>query len=264
VADDSRRAARGYVTAAITVAAGAAVWFATAELPTAARLLAVVLVAVLPVVSLEQGRAMREVDIERVPRSALYLSSSLTLWLLAGLTALAAWLSGFSLETLGLLLLPPLPLLAWTLGLTAGGIAVIAASRGLRLRETPLVHHILPETRGEKLAFVGVSVTAGVCEEVVFRGFLIPVLAVATGSVAVAALASSAVFGLLHGYQGAVGVVRTALLGLLLALPLLATGSIVPAILAHFLIDLLVGVWLAPWLRGEPPTDATRAGPDPA
>jgi membrane protease YdiL (CAAX protease family) len=52
------------------------------------------------------------------------------------------------------------------------------------------------------------------------------------------------VFGLLHAYQGPLGMMRTALLGLLLAASLLLSGSIWPAITAHVALDLLGGlVW---------------------
>jgi uncharacterized protein len=242
---------RGMLVAGLAVAAGAGVWLLAAALPTAARLLTVMLVVALPVSSLEQGRMLREAELERIPRSGLYASTSLTLWLLAAATVGIAWWSGFSAAMLGIVMIPPLPLLAWSVALTLGGVLIVVGSRLLRLRETPFVHHLLPRTRGEKLAFVGVSVTAGVCEEVVFRGFLIAALSPVLGSAVAAALAASAVFGFLHGYQGVTGIVRTALLGFMLALPLLATGSILPAVIAHFAIDLVVGVWLADWLRGE-------------
>jgi uncharacterized protein len=239
----------GPVGGALGLAAAVAIaWLASPDLPSPARLLTVLLVTFLPALMLLQGRALRDVDPAEMPRPAIYLSSSLTLWLLAGITLWVASQSGFTRDMLGLVALPPLPLLAWSVAATTGGVAILALGRTLRTRETSLVEHLMPSTPGEKLAFVGVSVTAGVCEELIFRAFLIPALTVVLGSLAGAVFVSSLVFGMLHAYQGSVGIVRTGILGLLLAIPFLATGSIVPSIIAHFALDLLAGIWLTDWL----------------
>ena len=115
-------------------------------------------------------------------------------------------------------------------------------------REAPVLRELLPVSGPERSLFVALSATAGICEEIVFRGFLIHALTLATGSVTLALLLSSCVFGVVHAYQSPLGAVRAALLGALLALPLVFHGSIVPAILAHTLIDILSGLWLARWL----------------
>jgi uncharacterized protein len=233
---------------ALLAIAVVAVWLASPDLPSPARLLTVLLVTFLPALMLAQDRMLREADVTELPRHGIYLSSSITLWLLAGATLWAALASGFDLATLGLVALPPLPLLGWSLALTAGGVAILVIGRLLEVRETVLLEHLLPRSPGEKAAFVGVSVTAGVCEELVFRGFLIPALVVVLGSLPLAVVVSSLVFGFLHGYQGVVGIVRTGTLGLLLAIPFVVTGSILPSIIAHFALDVIAGIWLAGWL----------------
>jgi membrane protease YdiL (CAAX protease family) len=70
---------------------------------------------------------------------------------------------------------------------------------------------------------------------------VIPVLATVMG-VGPAVVVSTAVFGIMHGYQGTMGIVRTGLMGAVLAWGFLASGSLWPPILAHTLIDLLVGL----------------------
>ncbi|MDQ3607147.1 MAG: CPBP family intramembrane metalloprotease, partial [Gemmatimonadota bacterium] len=187
-----------------TLAAALLAWLVTPDLAQPARLLTVFLISFLPALLLVQGRMAEEVPAE-LPRTVVYLSSSLALWGLAVVTFLAARAGGFSLRALGLMTLPPVPLLLWSAGTTLVGLALVAAGRALRLRETPLLEHLLPRTPTEKAAFVGVSVTAGVCEELVFRGFLIPALDIATGSLPLAVLLSCAIFGLLHSYQGMIG-----------------------------------------------------------
>ncbi len=226
------------------------VWLITPELPRSPRLLTVFLLSVLPALLILQARMEDEV-VREMPRRAIYLSSSVALWVLAGVTFVAARDGGFTLEGLGLVMLPPGQLLLWSAGITLVALALVAAGRALRLRETPLLEHLLPRTPGEKAAFLGVSITAGVCEELVFRGFLIPALEVATGSLGLAVVLSCAVFGLLHSYQGMIGIVRTAVLGFVLAIPFLVTGSILPSMIAHAAFDVIAGIWLADWLLGE-------------
>ena len=57
---------------------------------------------------------------------------------------------------------------------------------------------------------------------------------------------SSVAFGLAHAYQGLNGMVRAALLGALLAYPVVHLGSLYPSMAAHFLIDALALAWLGP------------------
>lgn len=64
---------------------------------------------------------------------------------------------------------------------------------------------ILPHTLKERRTFDGVSVTAGVCEEVIFRGYSIAYLMAVLGAPFwVAAVLSSIVFGFAHVYQGTI------------------------------------------------------------
>jgi uncharacterized protein len=99
---------------------------------------------------------------------------------------------------------------------------------------------LLPRTAGERRLFTVVGVTAGVCEEWLYRGFFLAVLAALAGGlqtwllVVVAAVA----FGLAHFYQGAVGILTTGLLGGVMAALYLQTGSLLLPVLLHAAIDL--------------------------
>ena len=84
-----------------------------------------------------------------------------------------------------------------------------------------------------------------------FRGFLIPALHLATGSMAAAVSISVAAFAVTHAYQGVSGVLRVAVLGLILTAPFVLTGSVYPGMIAHTVLDLLAGLVLADWLRGQ-------------
>jgi membrane protease YdiL (CAAX protease family) len=99
---------------------------------------------------------------------------------------------------------------------------------------------LLPRTTAERRLFAAVAVTAGVAEEVVFRGFLLVYLTevVPQTSVGVAMVASSVLFGLAHTYQGALGVLLTGLAGYWLAGLFVLTGSLVLPVVVHALVDL--------------------------
>ena len=99
---------------------------------------------------------------------------------------------------------------------------------------------LVPGTAGERRTFWLLSITAGVCEEIIYRGFLIWLVAKWTGLIA-AVVISSSVFGLGHIYLGVAQVPRTAIIGFVLAIVVVASGSILPAILIHAAIDLNSG-----------------------
>jgi CAAX protease family protein len=99
---------------------------------------------------------------------------------------------------------------------------------------------LLPRTRGERRLFTVIGLTAGICEEWLYRGFFLAVVsAVAGGPPTVALVGVAAVaFGLAHAYQGAGGVLLTGVLGGVLAALYLGTGSLLLPVLLHALIDL--------------------------
>jgi uncharacterized protein len=99
---------------------------------------------------------------------------------------------------------------------------------------------LIPETVGERRTFWLLSITAGVCEEIIYRGFLTWRVSTWTGLFA-AVVISSIVFGLGHIYLGVAQVPRTAIVGFMLAIVVVASGSLLPAILIHAAMDLNSG-----------------------
>ena len=95
---------------------------------------------------------------------------------------------------------------------------------------------LLPHTEKERRLFWLVSLTAGACEEIFFRGFLIWYLMAWMG-LPMAVLLSSAIFGAGHIYMGWAQAPKTALLGLILAFIALSSASLVPAMLLHAALD---------------------------
>jgi membrane protease YdiL (CAAX protease family) len=139
-----------------------------------------------------------------------------------------------------------------TLAAAAALVGMVeAVRRGLGLAESDLLTRLLPRTPRERTLFAGLTLVAGWGEEVAFRGYAIPALAPLLGGGWGAAAFTSAVFGVLHAYQGPVGIVRAGLLGLILAVPFLVLGNLWPSVAAHVVIDLVGGLWLGPRLAKD-------------
>src|SRR5512146_1100211 len=117
----------------------------------------------------------RPAQLREVPKTALYFSAVVSQWILAGLgvvVAIVAWPNWF--ET-NFHLIAWSGFLHWTLLLTVvsvlgRGIVRLLERRGWWPEEPEMVHLLMPETRREKLwALFGMSPTAGICEEFLYR-----------------------------------------------------------------------------------------------
>ena len=134
---------------------------------------------------------------------------------------------------------------AWRNAVTAG-----RAARNRYAKSFGDLVHFMPQTKRELNNFYVVSFTAGIVEEIIYRGFVIwyfgqymPVW----GAVVV----SSVAFGLGHSYQGPSGVVRISLIGLAFGTLYVVTGSIWLPIIAHILLDVLQGAAIHEILRKD-------------
>lgn len=99
---------------------------------------------------------------------------------------------------------------------------------------------LMPSTSQEKTLYSLVAISAGITEEILYRGFLTAVLFTSLPALGIwlGMLVSAFLFGLGHLYQGIGGMLRTFVLGLILSLITLATGSVLLCIFIHILIDL--------------------------
>lgn len=97
---------------------------------------------------------------------------------------------------------------------------------------------LLPRNRPELGWGAALSINAGISEELLFRLALPALLVIATGEPLSAFALAALVFGLLHAYQGPVGVIATTLVGLLFTMLYMLTGSIVVVMALHALFDL--------------------------
>jgi membrane protease YdiL (CAAX protease family) len=101
---------------------------------------------------------------------------------------------------------------------------------------------MVPDSPAETAVFsLLLAPASGIGEEIVFRGVLQWAFIALTGD-PISSVASQAVlFGIIHLYQGGLGVLRTFAIGLVLGAGTLASGSLLPAIVAHTLINAAVG-----------------------
>jgi membrane protease YdiL (CAAX protease family) len=110
------------------------------------------------------------------------------------------------------------------------------------------VSRVLPATHQERLWFAAVSLTAGVCEELLCRGFLFRYLdGIALHLPLPATLSvAAAIFGLNHIYQGKIAILKTGVAGLAFGALFLVTGNLLIPMLLHAAIDLQMVFVLRP------------------
>jgi membrane protease YdiL (CAAX protease family) len=212
-------------------------------------------------VPLLSWRSARPEQVQGIPKTALYLSAVVSQWVLAAIGVLVVFVARPDWRAIGLAPVAGSGFFKWTTMLVlisvAGlGFVLLLEQRGWWPKESEMVQLLMPQNTREKWwAFLGLAPTAGLCEEFLYRGF---VLAEATAwfhSAGWGVVVSSVAFGFAHSYQGLNGMVRAGLLGALLAWPVVQMGSLYPSMTAHFLIDAVALLWLGPkFVRKLPAT----------
>ena len=205
------------------------------------------LIELLPVFAVVQVDLARDLA---VARAQAYITSAVTV-LFLGFLSLALGSRLVGMEAMGLRIEPGrvAHALSWGAGTFALGMATLWFFLVIRKRggwgESRLVRELMPVTRREKVLYAGLSFCAGFGEELAYRGYAIPAVFLAGGSAPAALAVTSAAFAVLHSYQGVLGVVRNGVVGMIMGMVFLHTGSVWPPMVAHILIDLAVGFFLA-------------------
>jgi CAAX protease family protein len=101
---------------------------------------------------------------------------------------------------------------------------------------------MLPHGGAEITLWLALSVTAGICEEMIFRGYLQRQFMALTKSVPAGILLSGAAFGAAHAYQGFRMVILIGLYGAMFGILAHWRGSVRPGMIAHVWQDSLSGV----------------------
>jgi membrane protease YdiL (CAAX protease family) len=92
--------------------------------------------------------------------------------------------------------------------------------------------------------WIALSASAGFVEELVFRGYLQHQFAALLGSRWLGLFAQALLFGVSHGYQGGMQMLKIAILGLVFGAAAMARRSLVPGMAAHAAADIVGGLAL--------------------
>jgi membrane protease YdiL (CAAX protease family) len=171
-------------------------------------------------------------------------------WLITAFIGFGCRLQGIPLRTLAGEMV-----LSWRAVLRDLGLAIaflIAANivlgiLGSLFRSAPnqAVRNLLPQGGAEVTVYLLLALTAGICEEVIYRGYLQRQFTAWTRSVAAGIIVQSLVFGVSHAYQGWRMVLTISVYGCLFGLLAHWRGSLRPGMIAHFLQDGAGGLLLA-------------------
>jgi membrane protease YdiL (CAAX protease family) len=101
---------------------------------------------------------------------------------------------------------------------------------------------LLPQTWLEIVLWIALSASAGVCEEIVFRGYLQKQFQAITGSIVLAVALQALVFGAGHAYQGFKQVVVISVLGALYGVLAAWRKNLRPGMIAHTCSDIVGGL----------------------
>ncbi len=200
-------------------------------------------------------------------RLAAYADGMLSQWLLVS-AVVALWIhSGRAFVEIGFS--APVTrdfLLALAAATAMGALLLLQSAHVVRRPEThaqvrgTMVKfvEVLPVQRTDLTGFIAMSVTAGICEEILFRGVLGWYFGHWLGPWAAHGVAV-AIFGVAHLYQGPTGAARSALAGAVMAGLYLWSGSLLPSMLAHALVDITSG-WMAYEVLRERGSETAAAG----
>jgi uncharacterized protein len=180
----------------------------------------------------------------------LYGSTIVFQWSLASVVAWRAFARGLTARDLGVSRPINAELLTWTLV----GAALLGSFQWFNLRRVgrmtgvvpdfmrKLAERVLPRTLVEFGPYAALAVTAGVCEEFLYRGFAMAALNRAGVFPWAVVLISSILFGLAHTYQGRSGVAGTTLMGLVFGVARVMMQSLGPVMVWHAVVDLAAGI----------------------
>lgn len=199
-------------------------------------------------------------------RLSLYASTIGFQWVAAALVAWRSWARGLGLEDLGLVVHG-----RWRIAIAAiVGAATLGGLQWLNLRRMGrssgkarefmqvLAERILPQSRLELVPFLALAVTAGICEEFLYRGFAMAALTRAGLPAWGVVLLSSVLFGLAHLYQGRGGLLSTLVIGTVFGMARIAYDGLVPVMIWHFAVDVVAGVAGPKYLVRVPTPTATE------
>ncbi len=203
-------------------------------------------------------------DLALPPRPSLYVSAIVGILVLAALTLAVLLVERLPLAAIGLHGIGLAAFSGWTAAVTVatllGNFVISRGAALLGLQESRLTYHLMPRGARDLRLFIGVSASAGFGEELTYHGFLLAGLNGWLQHGWYAAVVANLAFGVLHGYQGPAGMVRAFSMGFVLCVPVVVGAGLWPAIVAHFLVNALLGLGL--WKLMVPPEARVAEEPE--
>jgi uncharacterized protein len=186
----------------------------------------------------------------RRERLSLYASTIAFQWIAVVVVGWRSWARGLTLDQLGLVVHG----LARILIASIVGAATLGSFQWFNLRRMgrasgksiesmkALAERILPQSPVELLPYFGLALTAGLCEEFLYRGFAMAALTRAGLAPWSVVLLSSVLFGLAHLYQGRGGLLSTLVIGAVFGTARIAYDGMIPGMVWHFAVDAVAGI----------------------
>lgn len=220
-------------------------------LGTADHILFILIGLVIPFMAIIQGKPdMSELNFSSKQKIALYYSNGLIMWI-ASFLILGAWLFygrsiasfGFSIPIMGVIVV------GCTLGFVILYLGDLIFETLNPSRKQKTINKLsentpfLPSNSKELAHFTFAAFTAGVCEEIIFRGFFINYLLAFSGHTIVGQWSSillpALLFSVVHIYQGHKAVLKILLAGILFGLIYYFSRSLLIVIILHFVMDMI-------------------------
>jgi hypothetical protein len=183
-----------------------------------------------------------------------YVVSMAIEWLMVAFIAWGARFGGASLRTLAGAFAPTWSSVLRDLGIAIAYLLVAQVVLGnvtavtghfIHSDVNKVLQNMLPHTGLEAAVYLLLALTAGICEEMIFRGYMQHQFTVWTGSAAVGVALQGILFGIAHAYMGSGMVMVIGVFGCMFGLLTWWRKSLRPGIMAHFLQDAIGGLVLA-------------------
>lgn len=187
-------------------------------------------------------------------RAPGYILVMIVEWVTVAFIWYGVRLRGFSLHDLIGGAWPRLMTILLDLGIAVGFLVISTLilngiSHLLKAAPNEAIRNALPRTPIESILWVFLSLTAGFCEEIIFRGYLQRQFLALTGSAAGGIVLQGIAFGAGHGYQGWRYMLIIAVFGILFGLLAQWRRSLRPGMMAHALQDGVGGLLGRHFLR---------------
>lgn len=177
-----------------------------------------------------------------IDRATIYERTILFQWIMLGLVLAGVWWHGTKLWTVLGQRWSSVTHFLRDLGIGAMFLmVVIVIGVVLPHGHDGVARLILPQGGREMWLWVGLSFTAGICEEALYRGYLQRQLIAFTKNVPAGIILSAVAFGLAHSYQGWPMALQIGLLGAIAGTIAYRCKSVRPGMIEHFMQDMLGG-----------------------